>query len=338
MIPVEDALATVHQKEATLRATMLQFELALARMRQVMQVPPSQEAWLSSFATRLNFLNKQHRIALKNDLSALSTRLRLIYGQKNVASSAIAQLEKRAQDASETFAEAKTLMSECQVLYDRRVLEKTIDVANRVQLRRTLSHLRVRLEEAEKYAAKIKADMDEWRVYFKLLSSEKELSKFLDKLRLHKLTKTAAEEKVAPVFGRILEVCKERDTIISESSALGLAQETLWLAFGSRGIREREFRREIALHDALLERARAQMAVQAEVLGQAENLTALACSPTSLPGPDGMEISFDRLREAYTRFQALEATCDTMEESAKPLMNTLRTLLINLQDDREPTA
>ncbi|KAL1944058.1 hypothetical protein VTO73DRAFT_3876 [Trametes versicolor] len=330
---VDNALAIVHGKETEIRAAYVDFDLALIRMKRMLQVPLARDAWLPAVANRLNVLNKQYIFAAKNDLSALSTRLRQVYVRGTAFPTALAHLEKRAVDARSFGAEAKDLLAECESLYQQRVAERTLDVVERVTLRRSVPRLRATFKHVADYNELIEAELNTWRAYFKVLTSETELAMFLEKLHAHKLTKTTAEEKAAPVMQRVFEVCDERDAVILEASTLGLFHETEWLSYGSRGIREREFRRETQKYDALLARIDAQRPVQLEVLKEAEALTALATSPATLPGPDGVHISVSRLREAYLQFQTVQATCDAVHKLVVPLLDSLRDMVGSLRQN-----
>ena len=78
------------------------------------------------------------------------------------------------------------------------------------------------------------------------------------------------DDKAAPIFERIRGLCAERSAIITECNALGISHEAAWLSQGNRGIRDREFRREIQKYESLLQRALAQRPLQAAALQEAE--------------------------------------------------------------------
>ncbi|OJT09679.1 hypothetical protein TRAPUB_13840 [Trametes pubescens] len=271
------------------------------------------DAWVSSLATRLNFLNKEHRISVKNDLYALSARMQEVYSPKNATSDVLTLLDERIQEATEFLAMAESLMADCEALYDQRVSEKSLDVFERVRLRRSMPTIRKGIQKAQEHKETIQTIMTEWRVYFRLYSCETELSKFLAALHTHKLTKTAAEEIATPVFERIVEISAARDKIVSQSSAIGLQLEASWLTYGRGGVRERELRRVIRQYDALLDSAETEKATQVAVMKEAEALAGLACSPACIPGPDGSQIFFDRLRNAFTQFKHIHVVCDSMQ-------------------------
>ncbi|KAH9855540.1 hypothetical protein C2E23DRAFT_723902 [Lenzites betulinus] len=312
MVLVEDALALVNEKEIAIRTACCDFDLAMNRMRHTLQLPIAQQGWLSAFADRISFLNKQHRYAVKNDMQALSTRLRQIHRQPNTTSGALS-LEHRVQAMASAVGEAKVLMKEVEGLYDARVRQKTLGAADRVRLCRAMPRLRLDLQQAVDSNSSIGSKLTDWKICFRILTSESYMSRFLATLQSYKVSKVIAEEKAAPIFERIIELQEARDAIIFESAALGISHEASWLERGDRGIRDREVRRELRKYDDLLQKAKLQQAAQAEALKQAEDLANLAFSPASLPGPDGVDLPFDRLREAYSQYQQVQTACDTLE-------------------------
>lgn len=128
MLEVDVALGLVHEKEMAVRVACVDFDIAIARLapqprsdtissplgrlRQTLQLPVSKDAWVSSLATRLNFLNKEHRISVKNDLYALSARMQEVYSPKNATSDVLTLLDERIQEATEFLAMAESLMAD----------------------------------------------------------------------------------------------------------------------------------------------------------------------------------------------------------------------------------
>lgn len=84
-------------------------------MRQNLNLPHSQEAWSASFVTRLQFLNKEHRRRVKNDVQALSTRLRQDYGQSTAGCDAKSRLDVQVQAVMGAYADAEQLMVQVRV-------------------------------------------------------------------------------------------------------------------------------------------------------------------------------------------------------------------------------
>ncbi|KAH9855118.1 hypothetical protein C2E23DRAFT_724660 [Lenzites betulinus] len=314
MTDVDLALADIQMKEQNIRIACVEFDLTLSNLRQTLQLPASRTSWTSAMANRLSFLNKQYRTNLKNDFQAVSTTMRQTYaGHGHANTCLVTQLMERIQSDNAALARVEELMNECQVLYDARVNDHSLDILSRVQFYRGMPALRQGLDKARGYNRRAYANFTCWKQYFIILSSESMLSKLLQDLRSSKLTKSAAEGKVIPVFDRLHELSDVRDTIINEASALGMKYESEWMEHGNQGIHPRELHRALRELDVLFDRAQEQRPVQEEALRQVADLTSLAAMPTSLPGPDGTEIMFDRLRIANLQFDAIHGTCEATE-------------------------
>ncbi len=63
-------------------------------------------------------------------------------------------------------------MVQCEALYDQRVSEKSLDVFERVRLRRSMPTIRKGIQKAQEHKETIQTIMTEWRVYFRLYSCE----------------------------------------------------------------------------------------------------------------------------------------------------------------------
>ncbi|KAI0323475.1 hypothetical protein GY45DRAFT_1212399, partial [Cubamyces sp. BRFM 1775] len=312
MITVEDALALVHQKENEIRALCFDFDESLYRLRETLHLPYSPEQWCISFTARLKFLNKEYRRETKNNLQALSTRLRHEFGQ-SYGGDALASLKNQIVTVNEQFIKATKMMDEFEALYLGRMRDEAIPLRDRVLLYRAIPRLRRELQRAADEHTAIQLVVNVWGVYFSVLASEPELNVFLEHLHLQKLTKDVIEGTAGPVFDDIIKVGKERDAIILQSSRLGLEHEAMWLAQGGQGIREREFRREIAKYDDLKAKVAAQRTAQTDIVNKAVELTQLSTSPATLPGPGEVELKLDQFFEAYKMFVGAHAMCRSMQ-------------------------
>ncbi|KAI0323540.1 hypothetical protein GY45DRAFT_1264394 [Cubamyces sp. BRFM 1775] len=310
MIAVDDALAIVHEKENAIRIACFEFDQALKEMQQDLGLPTSEDGWVPSFASRITFLNKEYRRRMKNDIQALSTRLRQTYGQSGIG--AMPALLDQINAAATCQAEAERMMIQLESVYNAGVREKTFSVEDRVLLRRVMPRLQHELRECKEDGTKLQSIVNQWGTYFHVLSSEQQLSQVLETFHLGKLTKGVVEEKATPIFARIFAMRRERNDMIFQSSRLGLEHETAWLAHGNRGVRERELRRAVRQYEDIIARARAQHAAQTDVLSQAEEVALLASTPQSVEGPDGAIVFLDQFREAYQQFKIASTTCTSM--------------------------
>ncbi|KAI0323533.1 hypothetical protein GY45DRAFT_1264413 [Cubamyces sp. BRFM 1775] len=310
MVEIVDALAQVHEKETAIQTACLEVDKALFSLRQSMQLPANRSEWASTFSVRLTLINKEYRRSVKHDLQAMATRLRQIYG----SSTTTMNIRSRAEHAFNVFEKLHAIFAKYIALYEERVRQRVLTPGDRIIFQRAIPRIRRSLREASDHVDTIREKLDRWQIYFDVLVSDTELEAFLQHLQAARVAQRTFEAKTAAVFGRVLDICSKRDSIVLSAANLALTHETTWLARGQKEIRYREFRREMAKYDDLLEQAATVKDTIGRLIDEVESVASLAHTPTVLPGTTGADISVSELRLAYKEYQQAQAACDAIDE------------------------
>ncbi|KAI0323345.1 hypothetical protein GY45DRAFT_1376392 [Cubamyces sp. BRFM 1775] len=301
-IPVESAVESAQQKEDALRNAATELDRDVFWVRDTYSLPLNGKNWLYSEVDE-----EEH------PLNPMAVVIRLIVDVMNA--------DRRMTNLLVEFEALERRFNEMGLL----------TLPDRIFIRRTLPTVQTCKNKLTHEVALIKHIFDDYKQCIYLLAHDDEFSKALDALRARKLTHESIFMDARPAFRKLVELSHDRELVVEAAVRLGLQQGTAWYGIESGNVDALTLARELKKYDVLMASIQAQKAPHDEAVNKLKKLVADAGStPSSLPGPYGIELTIEKLLRASNAYEAVAMTCKEALALAAPINDTLDSYIKSL--------
>ncbi|KAI9070032.1 hypothetical protein FKP32DRAFT_1753487 [Trametes sanguinea] len=330
-ISSEEAVEKVTQIEREVRSIGEKADLNVVQVREDYVLPASAADWANAFVSRLVMFNKEHRRSVRQSMQGYHHHYTLLF--RNDDADPMKSLLAQSTEAIRSSREVKELYAKFQDLYQRRCANGSLLMLDRAMVVRAMARLKTSVEIIETGETYIRQGLDYWKSSFMVLFMKKHLEKALDALQSRKVTKIASLEQCSGLFDRLASLHAEQQRTLchigNEATLLTVVFFTVSQSGVSNDYLEEKLRAFATARNTLL----SIISEQDEIIQKIHTLAEDArSSPTTLPGPDDVEIPIKELLRAGEQFERIRINCVRIQELAIPTMESLTTMLRNLDN------